>query len=136
MAGDDKDRVDIDLPGVHIHAGGHGADVDVAGRVHVNANETGAHVSAGGGHDDRGNVVVDANEGGAEIRVADQGPDVRQMLILASKTPGPHSYLMVGYDARGPRSGPLAVATVKAVKDDRDNLYRDVNDLLNRNLVP
>jgi hypothetical protein len=55
--------------------------------------------------------------------------------ILASKTPGPHGFRLAGYEARGPRIGPLAVASVKSKSDkDRDEIYDDMKALLRRNV--
>ena len=134
----DKDRVDIDLPGIHIHgnSGGH-TNVDTAG-VHVEANDgaghTGDHavVRIGGGG--VGGVTVNANDQGAQIRVHENGPGVRATYILASDTPGPHGYRAAGYEARGPAGGPIVVATIYAKSDDHDDIQRDVRDLLRRNV--
>ncbi|HZZ35279.1 MAG TPA: hypothetical protein VFE03_06105 [Caulobacteraceae bacterium] len=145
--GDDKDNVNIDLPGIHIHARGDGGAHVETGRVDVKANDEGAHVrvnkdvrvdedgktvSHGGGN---GGVSVDADDSGAVIRLDDsRRRNVRMTLILASETAGPHGYKLAGYEARGPRGGPLAVASVKAKTDERDGLYRDMRQLLNRNV--
>lgn len=111
----DKDRVDIDLPGVSIHAGGDGK----------------ARIQAG--HGDSG-VTVDANDQGAEVHIQDEhGPGVRKMLILASDTPGPHGYRVVGYEARGPVGGPLVVAQVRTKNDDHDEVFSNVRSLVRHN---
>lgn len=112
----EKDRVDIDLPGVHVHAGGNGARID-----------------AGGGGD--GGVHVDANDNGAEVHIDDRhGAGVRKMVILTSETPGPHGYRVVGYEARGPAAGPIMVATVKTKSEEHDDLFSDVRDLIHHNV--
>jgi hypothetical protein len=135
-----NDRVDIDLPGIHIHASGN----DHAGNNH-------ATIEAGGGGankssavtDDDGNVTVssnkpgvtaDAGDDGAEIQVDEPGSGVRRSFIVASDTPGPHGYRMVGYEARGPSGGPLVVASIKAKSDDHDRLTHDIRRLLRRNV--
>jgi len=135
----DKDRVDIDLPGIHIHSSGDGqANIDAAG-VHVDArggeHGSGDHanvrVDGGGGG---GGVTVNANDQSAQIRVNEKGSGVRAVYILASKTPGPHGYRAVGYEARGPAGGPIVVATILAKSEDRDDLRHDVRELLRRNV--
>ena len=111
------DKVDIDLPGVHIHADGDRASVDA------------------GGDSGRGGVRVNADDHGAEVRIEDQnGPGVRKMMILTSDSPGPHGYQVVAYDARGPVGGPIVIATVKARDHDHDDLMRDVRDLVRHNV--
>lgn len=141
---EDKESVNIDLPGVHIHAHGNGkADVD-AGNVNINANDKGAHINVRRLHgDDRdedgdhagGGVTVDADDSGAEIHIdGSQRKGTKLTYILASETPGPHGYRLAGYEARGPRGGPLAVASVKSKNDQRDDLYRDMRALVTRNI--
>lgn len=133
----DKDKVDIDLPGIHIHTSGDGhAKVDTAG-VHVDADDKtsggAAKVSVDGGPSGHG-VVVNADEGGAQIRVDQGGGGVRATYILASETAGPHGYKVAGYEARGPAGGPIAVASILAKADDEDDLRHDVRALLERNV--
>ncbi len=112
------DKVDIDLPGVHIHADGDKASVNAGGWGHHSG------------------VKVDADDHGAEVHVEDQGgAGVHKVMILTADTPGPHGYQVVGYEARGPLGGPIVVASVKAKDNDtHDDLLRDVRELLNRNV--
>jgi hypothetical protein len=133
----DHDRVDIDLPGIHIHSSGDGhANVDTAG-VHVHAHDNGGHdnghadVRIGDGHD---GVTINAGDGGAQIRVDEGGSGIRARYILASDNPGPHGYKVAGYEARGPSSGPIVVATVLSKSDDHDALRDDIKDLLKHNV--
>jgi hypothetical protein len=132
----DKDQVDIDLPGIHIHAHGDGrSDVDTAG-VHVHAAGDGEGDNATvqvGEPGDKG-VSVNAGEGGAQIRVDEGGAGVRARYILASETPGPHGYRVAGYEARGPSAGPIVVAEVLAKSDDADELRGDIHALIRRNV--
>lgn len=136
--GSDKQRVDIDLPGIHIHGTENGnTNVDTPG-VHVDAHDGAGHsgdhatVQIGGGA--LGGVTVNANDGGAQIRVAEKGAGVRSTYILAGGAPGPHGYKAAGYEARGPLGGPIVVATMLAKSDDHDDIHHDVRDLLTRNV--
>lgn len=146
-AGNDNDRVDIDLPGIHIHANGKDdAKVD-AGGVAINAQgqdgtvrvgksvtvNNGGAVIAQTGPGGAG-VSINAQDNGAEIRVNEPGSGVRLFFLRAGDQPGPHGYRMVGYEARGPAGGPLAVASMKTKSDDHDNLKDDARDLLRRNV--
>jgi hypothetical protein len=117
----DNDKVDIDLPGVHIHADGDKASINAGGWGH------------------HGGVKVDADDHGAEVHVEDQGgPGIHKVMILTSDNPGPNGYQVVGYEARGPVGGPMVVASVKAKDnrdhDDQDDLLRDVRELLSLNV--
>lgn len=137
----DKDNVDIDLPGVHIHAhdsGGRaagepaGAKVAAsAGEKHVDIDEN-ATVNVDDG-DHRG-VTINAGDNGAEIHIHSNGEGNRITFILASDTPGPHGYRVVGYEARGPAGGPVAVASVKSPGEEGDDLRHEVGQLLRRNV--
>lgn len=138
----DKDKVDIDLPGIHIHARGDGhSDVDAGGvRVHAHGDDKGgtgsgantAQVKIDGGS--AGGVVVNADDGGAQVRLNKSGSGVDNTVILTSDTPGPHGFKTAGYEARGPHSGPLVVATVLARSDVDDSLHHDARALLKHNL--
>ena len=130
----DNDRVDIDLPGIHIHANGNkDATVQVAGGRIVGKTDTtpdkngGSPVSTG-----KPGVSIVAADSGAEVRVNEPGGGVRRSFILASDDPGPNGYKTVGYEARGPVGGPLVVASAKAKSDD--DLKDDMRDLLRLNV--
>lgn len=133
----DKDRVDINLPGIHIHANGDGhADVDTAG-VHVAAHDHGGSGDSAvvqvNGLGAKG-VTVSAGEGGAQIHIDEGGSGVRARYILASDTAGPHGYKMAGYEARGPAGGPIVVAEVLSKSDDDEDLRHDIHGLIRRNV--
>ena len=128
------DNVNIDLPGISIHADDKNANVQVAG-VHVNADGDNSTVHVNGGHGpmgDRGQFTVDANDAGAVIRAQAFGPNVDQSLILASKAPGPQGWRTVGYEALGPKAGPLVVANFQSKADDHDTLFEDVKALVRK----
>jgi hypothetical protein len=135
--GERQKNVDINLPGLQIHAEDGGkANINVAG-VHINADdktnsahiETRRHGFMGHG---AGDVTIDANQSGAIIRTRSMGSDVRQNLILASDKPGPEGWRAVGYEAQGPRSGPLVVAIVQSRASEHDRLFGDVKALVRR----
>ena len=122
--GSDHGRVDIDLPGIHIHAN----DTD------KNDSKGAAKIDIGGGGDGSGGVHVQANDGGAQVSVNESGSGTRLAFVLTSDTAGPHGYKVVGYDARGPHDGPLAVVIVKSKADDADDLRDDAKELLKLNV--
>jgi hypothetical protein len=119
-------RVDIDLPGIHIHASGKDGD---KGDAKVDIGGAG-HDSAGGGP----GVSIDAHDKDARISINESGSGVRLSYIVTSDNPGPHGYKAVSYDARGPSAGPLAVVSIKSKSDDVDDLRDAARELLKRNV--
>ncbi len=119
-------RVDIDLPGIHIHASGKD---DSGSNSNVRIGSSAASNTAGGG-----GVDVEAQDNGAQIRIDDNRRGVRRDLLLASDSPGPNGYKVAGYSARGPQSGPLVVATILAKDGDHDRLEEDIHALMAANL--
>ncbi|MGZ8370421.1 MAG: hypothetical protein ACXWVH_05130, partial [Caulobacteraceae bacterium] len=140
-------HVKIDLPGIHIDADGDndGAKLNIGG-VHINADgeNDAVHIvrkpKTGWGR----SFSIDANNSGAVIRV-DGGSrvNVKSMLILASEKPGPNGDRVAGYIARGPRTGPLVVATIRALKKEGEggvhmdesggDLFKDAGRLVKKN---
>ena len=136
----DDDRVDIDLPGIHIHADGKdNANVNVGGASvnahdHAGQADKSAVVTVGQAKPGAAGVTVNARDSGAEIHVDEPGSGVRLTVVLVSDTAGPNGYKLAGYEARGPSDGPLAVASVKAKSEEHDDLYHDMGKLLERNV--
>lgn len=152
----------INLPGIHIDAHDKGADIKIGGLT-INANDGSAEVkvaknvtirdgqtqkqiterTSGGNSnvsvktsdDEEGDIDIHANEGGAQIRQRKGGDGVRATLILASDK-ATSGYRVVGYEARGPKGGPLAVATVKAKgRDGSDHdVFEDMKTLVRHNV--
>jgi hypothetical protein len=132
-SGKDEGRVDIDLPGIHIHAAGNEGDKD-SSTVRI-----GRGVSVGAGNavvseEQGGAVDIDAHDKGAEIRVNEGRGGSRRDFILASETPGPHGFRLAAYEARGPQGGPLVVASMLAKTDDHERLSHDVRQLVRLNV--
>ena len=126
----DKEKVDIDLPGIHIHTNGSdsanakgAATVQIGSGVKVSSSKPGS-----------GGVTVNAGDNGAEVHISEPGGGLRQMFVLASDAPGPNGARMAGYEARGPESGPLVVATIVSKTNDRDEMRDDMRDLLRLNV--
>ena len=126
-------NVNIRLPGINIHAGDEKANISI-GSLHIDADDSTDTVHMRGGHGGRGRgqFTIDASHGGAVIRAEGGGRDVRSTLILASDQTGPQGWHVVGYEARGPRSGPLVVATVRSKSDEHDATFADVKALVRR----
>lgn len=127
-----EDSVDIRLPGVTIKAGDSSADIDVGGDdgARINANDDGAVVRV------QRNVEIDGKTVESEVhrrRHRDDG--VYSRFILASDK-GAGDWSVVGYEARGPRGGPLVVATLKAKRGHKsdDDSFSDADALVRHNV--
>ena len=145
-----RNHTSIHLPGVNIDASDHGADIKIghltinsdggAAEVKVNKNvnfKDNQHDSVNVQADDEheGDVTIRANDHGAEIRAKKGGDAVRSTLIMANYK-APKGYRLAGYEARGPKGGPLAVAVVKAKTRDTDDhdLFKDMKALVRHNV--
>lgn len=131
---DGKEKnVNIRLPGIVIHAGDEKANISVGG-LHIDADDSTdtVHVRGGRSMGHNGQFTVDADHNGAVIRAKGGGPDVRATLILASDQTGAQGWHVVGYEARGPRAGPLVLATVKSRSNQHDSVFEDVKSLVRR----
>jgi len=156
------DSAKISLPGIRIDAHDKGADIKIGGLT-INANDDTAEVKVAknvtirdgdttkkvtervsGGNsnvsvktsdDEEGDVDIHATDEGAQIRQRRRGDGVRATLILASDKAA-SGYRVVGYEARGPKGGPLAVAVVKAKgRDGSDHdIFEDMKTLVRHNV--
>lgn len=120
-----EEDVEINLPGVHIKTEGENATVKVAGGVDINATEDG-----------RAEIRANRN-----VTETSDSKDPRKSAISARYilTNDDHGgeYRVVGYEARGPKGGPLVVGTVKIKREggvDHDELFDDISDLIRHNV--
>jgi hypothetical protein len=117
----DSDTTRVDLPGIHISARDDNADVRVGG-IRINAN------------DDKSTVHIfrEVRLRGEALSRDKRG--IRATFISANKS-DPSGYGYVGYEAAGPKTGPITVAVVKAKNeiDHSDDVARDVRRLVRRN---
>jgi hypothetical protein len=112
----------IDLPGIHITAddsGGGRANVNV-GSVHVNAGDQGAEIRVDKPVRLRGEALSPEKRG------------FRATYILA-KDNLRDGWRAVGYEAAGPKVGPITVAVVKSRSGEHDHILNDVKRLVHRN---
>ena len=125
---DKGDNVSIDFPGLHVRASDGKAQVQVGG-MNVDADDNGAQVRMGN------NTSVNADERGAEIRQGrDTDAGLRATFILASDKM-PSGYHVVGYEARGPKAGPIVVAVVKSKAEHSEHdVFDDMKALVKHNV--
>ncbi|WP_419255360.1 hypothetical protein ACN2C6_07905 [Caulobacter sp. ErkDOM-YI] len=150
----ERNKTRIHLPGLRIDASDDGADIKI-GHITINSNEGGSSevkidknvtvkgddrketvsIFADDGETGDGAVNIRAGDDGAEIRHSKGGDSIRSTLILASDK-APSGYRVVGYEARGPKGGPLAVATIKAKNRDSGDhdVFKDMKALVRHNV--
>jgi hypothetical protein len=128
-ASSDQEEVDIDVPGVKIKAGDAGAQIRVGGAT-IDANDDNAEIRV------QHNVTVDGKRVETSSRRHRGDDGVYSQLILANDKPAPSGWSVVGYEARGPLSGPLVVATLKAKRSEHSdsNSFKDVDALVRHNV--
>jgi hypothetical protein len=117
----DDHTAEVNLPGIHISAKDDDADVRIGG-VRINANEDEQTI----------HVMRDVRLRGEALSRTKRG--IRATFIAASKASAT-GYRFVGYEAAGPRTGPLTVAVVKSKAEysHDDDIARDIKRLVRRN---
>lgn len=118
-ADDRGDHAHIDLPGIHINAEDDRADVNVGG-INVNAGENGATVR----------MTREVRLRGEAFRPERRG--FRSTFILA-RDDLKDGWKSVGYEAAGPKVGPITVAVFKAHEGHHHDVSEDVKRLVRRN---
>ncbi len=120
---DDGGTTRVELPGVHIVAN----DADDSAKVKI------------------GPLSIDAAGDGAQVRMRRdtrlRGEPLRRekrgfrALFIYTGDDLPDGYRFVGYEAGGPKRGPITVATVRSRNDgpDGEEIYPDVKKLVRRN---
>lgn len=118
---EDGEVTRVDLPGIHINTRGEEASVRV-GPINIDANDDDTTVR----------MFRDVRLRGQALSREKRG--VRATFIYTGKDL-PSGYRYVGYEAGGPKTGPITVARVKSKVDTEsgDNIYHDVQDLVRRN---
>lgn len=119
-ADDDHEDADVHLPGLHVSTRGDSASVRV-GPIHIDT-------------DGEDKVVIKSSKDvrmRGEALVREKRGFRATFLLVNEAAP----YAILGYEAAGPRKGPLTVAVVKGKDggDHTDDLYRDIKRLVRRN---
>lgn len=142
---DPDENVKVHLPGLHVETHD-GADGKETARI----NMPGIHIVA-----DDSNDSADIRIGGMHILAQDDEATIRMYRDVRLKGEAmsrerrglratfiytgkklPQGYRMVGYEAAGPKVGPITVAVVKAnvaTRTHDEDVYKDVKRLVRRN---
>jgi hypothetical protein len=141
------DDTDVDVPGLHIQAHEDGvkgdkAHIDLPG-IHIDADDDSdtAKIKVGG-------VTIDAENGAARIRnyravrlrgeaFSREKRGIRASYFFTGNGL-PEGLRFVGYEAAGPKSGPITVAIVRSTVDSDEidmhgHALRDIKRLVRRN---
>ena len=134
---EENDHVSVAGGAIVADSGAHGdhANINLPG-IHISADDDKANVSVGGVH-------VDAGEDGATVRMSREvrlrGESMsrerrgfRSTYILA-KDNLKDGWKAVGYEAAGPKAGPITVAVFKAHHGDHHDVSEDVKRLVRKN---
>lgn len=141
------ERVDVRLPGLTVRTEGERAIVRLPGLV-VDADENSSRVQITGvriSDDSRGedvrvsgrgedSVTVLAHDDAAEIRTTRGQGAVRSTYILVDEQASAAGWRLVGYEARGPESGPLVVAVVLSKSRREDEVFSAAKELVAHNV--
>lgn len=126
------DKADVRLPGISVKADGDTADVRV-GPITIKADDRNGSSNVNIDADDT-EMSVRSQDDAAEIRARRKGAGVRASFILADDDAAPGGWRMVGYEARGPETGPLVIAVVRSKeRHDEDDVFDDAKALVRRN---
>lgn len=123
------ERATVSLPGMKIEAEGDRANIRIGGLV-IRADDTGSEIIADNG---KATAVATADAGGATFR-ADSGTAVRATMMKVMSDPGPDDWRVVGYEARGPSSGPVVVATFRSRDREANEIVEDAKALVTLNV--
>ncbi len=135
---DEDDNVSIGTNGIHVtpkDGRGDHADINLPG-IHISADDDKANVSVAG-------VNVDAGEDGATVRMARDvrlrgeafSPERRgfRATYILAKDNLKDGWKAVGYEAAGPKTGPIIVGVFKAHEGRHHHGSDDVRQLVRRN---
>jgi hypothetical protein len=125
----------VRLPGIKIDASKGSAHINVFG-MHIDADDHkggrgASHVEI---HSDDNEVNVRAQDHAAEIHERKKGQGLRATYMLADDAAPATGWRMVGYEARGPVSGPIVVAVVKSKDGRGDSVLHAAKLLVKRNV--
>lgn len=126
QSGGDSTRVR--LPGVSVDEGGGRSSVRIGPiLIESDASETDP--------DHPGEIVsVNANDNAAEVRTRSEGDALRATYILTDEEASDAGWRLVGYEARGPLSGPIVIAVVHSKDRDEDVVFDAAKDLVSLNV--
>lgn len=124
------DNAVVRLPGIRIQAEGENARVRIGG-LNIVADDSNQSVKI---QTDDDALSVRSQDDAAEIRTTGQGGGVRSTYVLVDEAAEAGAWRMVGFEARGPSTGPLVIATVRSKHRREDDLFDAAKALVTANV--
>ena len=124
------DDADVKLPGINIESRGDRSSVRIGG-INIQSNDGSGSVNIHSG-DDR--VSIQSHADSTEVRTSTGGESTRITWVLTDPEASESGWRLVGYEARGPKGGPLVVATVRSRDSERGRIFADARDLVALNV--
>lgn len=122
------DQTSVRLPGLNIETDGDSSSVNIGGiRIRGRGSD-------GESRDSGETVSVNARDDAAEIRAMTIQDSIRATYILVDEAASEAGWRRVGYEARGPSSGPLVVAVVHSKEHNEGELFDDAEALVTLNV--
>ena len=126
----DGDRANVRLPGLTVDANGDKASVRFGG-FSIEADDASGSVDISSEDE---TISVQARDDAAEIRTRIPGEAIRTTYILTDDRPADQGWRLVGFEARGPRGGPVVIAVVRAKDRNSDGVLDSARDLVTLNV--
>lgn len=128
------ERARVSLPGLRVDADGDKANVRIGGFTIRAKGDSAQGTSEPSSDPDQEAVSIQAHNNAAQIRTRAPGEATRQTFLLTDRTASAAGFRLVGYEARGPRGGPIVVATVRARERNSDGIFEDAKELVALNV--
>lgn len=124
------DNADVKLPGINIESRGDRSSVRIGG-INIQSNDGSGSVNIRSG-DDR--VSIQSHADSTEVRTSTGGDSTRITWVLTDPQASEAGWRLVGYEARGPKGGPIVIATVRSRDSERGQVFADARDLVALNV--
>jgi hypothetical protein len=124
------DDAEVKLPGINIESRGDRSSVRIGG-INIQSNDGSGSVNIRSG-DDR--VSIQSHADSTEVRTSTGGDSTRITWVLTDPEASEAGWRLVGYEARGPQSGPVVIATVRSRDSERGRVFADARDLVTLNV--
>jgi len=124
------DNADVKLPGINIEARGDRSSVRIGG-INIQSSDGSGQVNIQSGED---RVSIQSHADSTEVRTSTGGDATRITWVLNDPEASEAGWRLVGYEARGPKGGPIVVATVRSRDSERGRVFADARELVTLNV--
>jgi len=125
------DKTVVRMPGLKVDStDGGDAKVNIGG-VKIDAHDARGTISMDAGDEE---VNISAQDDSAKIRTRKKGEGLRMSYVLVDEQASAQGWRLVGYEARGPASGPIVVAVVKSKDRKEDEVFDAAKALVRANV--